>query len=555
MGKSSSRKSGRKKHTEDSKTISKARKRKHNLIDDSSSSSDEEQEASISLHSRPEESEASSTPTSVQTKKKRRKSNTKRMQLDDADDADDSESMSAKKQQDSDDNSEKDSSAKKTKKSKAKKDKRGKKEKKDKKKDKKKEKKEKKNKKARRNSRKMVQDDDDNDQDDDDETETESENETVITVLSTLKNTKAKHKRQDSDSDSDSDSETEDDTETSSNESKNKKKKEKSKDRSSSSAKKGKTSKKNRTIPGAKKVMKKVAKYQDISLEHSTTSTSRRSSSSTSSSSSDVSSNRLLPPTVMVHKTKSMLETIMHRPSSPLVPDDTPERTGKFSQYEIDSLSKAIAEYLTVHDLTMEELLKSRSKINQGAWTAIASGFPTNRSVKSLYDCARRKFYPGKTGKWSQDEVDKLAELVHTYGRKWVKISDEMDRLPSACRDKWRDTRVSYKSGVWTPQEVKRLEEAVHIECTKKGIDEKSTTKGLPWAKISRRMEDRSEEQCRHFWISRKKPNRKPKEKTMWSQEETLSLLHVISTWVAKNPTVKFSRDIAWSELATSFEG
>lgn len=42
-------------------------------------------------------------------------------------------------------------------------------------------------------------------------------------------------------------------------------------------------------------------------------------------------------------------------------------------------------------------------------------------------------------GGWTEGETDSLLSMVDSQGPAWVVISEELDRAPWDCRDKWRD--------------------------------------------------------------------------------------------------------------------
>lgn len=57
----------------------------------------------------------------------------------------------------------------------------------------------------------------------------------------------------------------------------------------------------------------------------------------------------------------------------------------------------------------------------------------------------------------------RLLELVAEHGPRWQTIGAALGRMPEACRDRFRETRLGAerRSGKWTPEEEARLADIV----------------------------------------------------------------------------------------------
>ena len=231
---------------------------------------------------------------------------------------------------------------------------------------------------------------------------------------------------------------------------------------------------------------------------------------------------------------------------------------GKFSQAEIDLLTDSIREFAAQNNLKEQDLLNLVSSDtcikSKGLWTFLHECLP-HRSLQSLKSLCQRRFNSQNyQGKWSDDEVQCLIDLVQKYGCKWQKLSQIMNRTPTNIRDKWRSIGdVNYNKRrhekVWSVDDVIkmiRLIERLHgVKIFKNSTDEPILREFLSfkercpylqagqdnknlnafcrkiiksfmvpetltivsslkfkWNKIALEMETKSKDDCRNYWRS-----------------------------------------------------
>jgi hypothetical protein len=138
---------------------------------------------------------------------------------------------------------------------------------------------------------------------------------------------------------------------------------------------------------------------------------------------------------------------------------------GKFAKNESDKLKAAIEAYAAANGITVQMLAtRSVRKIRGGgvsaggasgaassstssggrglnnAWIVIANNADLpHRTLMSIYNHGCRianKF--NYKGAWSDAEVAKLRSLVATHGKKWTKISEELEREVRGIQQKWK---------------------------------------------------------------------------------------------------------------------
>ncbi|KAH8583797.1 myb domain-containing [Cryptosporidium sp. chipmunk genotype I] len=115
---------------------------------------------------------------------------------------------------------------------------------------------------------------------------------------------------------------------------------------------------------------------------------------------------------------------------------------GKFSSGERDTINNSVKEYIKSQHWNWEEgldnLFSTRGGKKDRHWPIIGESLP-NRSLQSIYYCAKRMLMRGKKGKWTREEEQELIKLVSEHGKKWSMFVEFLGRSAASIRDKWRD--------------------------------------------------------------------------------------------------------------------
>jgi len=132
---------------------------------------------------------------------------------------------------------------------------------------------------------------------------------------------------------------------------------------------------------------------------------------------------------------------------------------------------------------------------------------------------------PRAQGAWSAEAGARLLALVAERGPRWQEIGAALGRMPEACRDRWRETRLgpARKSGAWAPDEEARLAElvpdalaaaaAARREGAAGGAGRGSARDGrivlddVNWAAVSAALGTRSPLQCAAKWYNKLSPS------------------------------------------------
>lgn len=124
---------------------------------------------------------------------------------------------------------------------------------------------------------------------------------------------------------------------------------------------------------------------------------------------------------------------------------------GKFSSLEREIIDKTVRDYLKSQNWTWDEGIENIFCAKKGKkdrhWPIIGESLP-NRSLQSIYYCAKRMLCFGKKGKWSKEEENELIRLVNEHGQRWSMFTEFIGRSAASIRDKWRDlsTRIHEQS-------------------------------------------------------------------------------------------------------------
>jgi len=189
--------------------------------------------------------------------------------------------------------------------------------------------------------------------------------------------------------------------------------------------------------------------------------------------------------------------------------ENVPRRTisGKFTKEESDVVRRAVRDYCESKSISVERLCSEcehKSEL-KGSWNEIAKALP-HRSVQSVYRHGLRVLHPFRRGIWTEDEINKLLELVTRYGKKWVHCQKTLNRSADACRDKYREFSDVYVKGRWKEHETQELVRLIkdHLKLQDqpnlgmveigKMVEQEGIT--LPWGVISKKMKNRSRLSC-----------------------------------------------------------
>nr|CAG31650.1 hypothetical protein RCJMB04_9c4 [Gallus gallus] len=197
-------------------------------------------------------------------------------------------------------------------------------------------------------------------------------------------------------------------------------------------------------------------------------------------------------------------------------------KQGMWSKEEIDILMSNIERYLKARGIKdATEIIFEMSKDERKdfyrtiAWGLNRPLFAVYRRVLRMYDDRNH------VGKYTPEEIERLKELRIKHGNDWATIGAALGRSASSVKDRCRLMKDTCNTGKWTEEEEKRLAEVVHeLTSTEPGD---IVTQGVSWAAVAERVGTRSEKQCRSKWLNYL--NWKQSGGTEWTKEDEINLI------------------------------
>lgn len=217
-------------------------------------------------------------------------------------------------------------------------------------------------------------------------------------------------------------------------------------------------------------------------------------------------------------------------------------KQGMWSKEEIDVLMSNIDRYMKgrgienpaeiIFDMSKEE---RKDFYRSVAWGLNRPLFAVYRRVLRMYDNRNH------VGKYTPEEIEKLKTLKEKHGNDWATIGAALGRSASSVKDRCRLMKDTCNTGKWTEEEERRLAEVVYEMA---GVTPGSAvTCGVSWAVVAEKVRSRSEKQCRSKWLNYL--NWKHSGGTDWTKEDDQNLIQRISEL-----DVEEENDIKWEDLA-----
>jgi hypothetical protein len=206
-------------------------------------------------------------------------------------------------------------------------------------------------------------------------------------------------------------------------------------------------------------------------------------------------------------------------------------KKGKFSAIEVQQVKDAIEAYASRHCLTMDQvrddIIFSKEKGKESNFFVEITACVPLRPVIAVYHYIKRAYHPNRLqGEFTAEQDAALKDAVIRLGHKWEKVSEEVGRTASDCRDRYRNhihNRDLRRTGAWSKEEENELTQIVTEMQQGKDLDS-----DIFWGKVSDRMQGtRNRQQCRIKWLdSLMNRHRNEGENARWSAQDAYILVH-----------------------------
>ncbi|KAF0028801.1 hypothetical protein F2P81_017906 [Scophthalmus maximus] len=197
-------------------------------------------------------------------------------------------------------------------------------------------------------------------------------------------------------------------------------------------------------------------------------------------------------------------------------------KQGMWSKEEIDLLMSNIDRYVKDRgiDDPAEIIFEMSKEERKDFYRSVALGL--NRPLFAVYRRVLRMYdNRNHVGKYTPDEIEKLKSLRQKHGNDWATIGAALGRSASSVKDRCRLMKDTCNTGKWSEEEERRLAEVVYeMAGVSPGL---AVTGGVSWASVADQVRTRSEKQCRSKWLNYL--NWKHSGGTEWTKEDDLNLV------------------------------
>ncbi|XP_068558667.1 cyclin-D-binding Myb-like transcription factor 1 isoform X2 [Cebidichthys violaceus] len=217
-------------------------------------------------------------------------------------------------------------------------------------------------------------------------------------------------------------------------------------------------------------------------------------------------------------------------------------KQGMWSKEEIDLLMSNIDQYVKGRgiDDPAEIIFEMSKEERKDFYRSVALGL--NRPLFAVYRRVLRMYdNRNHVGKYTPDEIEKLKALREKHGNDWATIGAALGRSASSVKDRCRLMKDTCNTGKWSEEEERRLAEVVYEMAG--ASPGSAVTGGVSWASVADQVRTRSEKQCRSKWLNYL--NWKHSGGTEWMKEDDLNLIRRISEL-----EVEDENEIKWEDLA-----
>ncbi|RVE56512.1 hypothetical protein OJAV_G00221770 [Oryzias javanicus] len=217
-------------------------------------------------------------------------------------------------------------------------------------------------------------------------------------------------------------------------------------------------------------------------------------------------------------------------------------KQGMWSKEEIDLLMSNIDRYVKGRGIQdpSEIIFEMSKEERKDFYRSVALGL--NRPLFAVYRRVLRMYdNRNHVGKYTPEEIERLKTLREKHGNDWATIGASLGRSASSVKDRCRLMKDTCNTGKWSEDEERRLAEVVYEMAG--ASPGSAVTGGVSWATVADRVRTRSEKQCRSKWLNYL--NWKHSGGAEWTKEDDLNLIRRISAL-----RVQDENDIKWDDLA-----
>lgn len=184
----------------------------------------------------------------------------------------------------------------------------------------------------------------------------------------------------------------------------------------------------------------------------------------------------------------------------------------RFSPYEDQLIRDAVQKYIAINQLgedAIERIVYSGKSGLKGCWKEISKDLPW-RHFSQVYNRGRLLLQMSELAEnrgFTEEEIKKIKDFHAQNGPKWSELAKDLKKNRMHIKDAYRRTRLrqTLNKGKWTQDEYQKLYDLVHRNICAK-IHEKKKSKNpmtrddISWEAISENLKTRVMASCCHKW-------------------------------------------------------
>ena len=185
-------------------------------------------------------------------------------------------------------------------------------------------------------------------------------------------------------------------------------------------------------------------------------------------------------------------------------------RGKRYTPEEDEKIKAAVLDYIDSHGLGEEGLdmvlnVKLHPEVS-GCWKEIAKGVP-ERPYESVYRRAHTLLEKEGRCKWTPEELEFIEKTYEQHGASWRAVADALGKSRDQVKDAWR--RLKYtkaKKGHWSQEEYQKLFNLVNLDLLERAKEPYKRSQhgmlrdNICWEAIGHKLETRNSAFCCKKW-------------------------------------------------------
>ncbi|MED6147571.1 hypothetical protein PIB30_045052 [Stylosanthes scabra] len=146
-----------------------------------------------------------------------------------------------------------------------------------------------------------------------------------------------------------------------------------------------------------------------------------------------------------------------------------------YTPEEDEKIKQAVFDYIESHQLGdegVDMVINSRTHPElKNCWKEIGAAL-SYRPYKSVYKRAQILFTRDEKRKWTPEEIEFLKKMAVQHGSDWKSIADAMGKNRVHVKDAWRRNKRTAKTGPWSQDEYQKIFDLVSLDLRARALED-----------------------------------------------------------------------------------